>query len=330
MTSQAQSSSRQPARLRQQVLDDYRANQLTVQQIARKHKIAIGRVVQWAREAKLSRQRGRPPIPRSQISAALNDLKRTSATVQEIAERHGISARTLRTHAKNAGIPTTRDQQHQRNYQKLKPRVLHDYQHTQLTVNEIAERHGISSSTVGNWAAQAGLTRSTRSSNNPRHPRHAVLEDYRHSSLTLREISQKHGVSETSIRNWAKQEKAERLQPVPPPRSRAKAAVLADYQNLELTIDEVAEKHGVSTSSVHKWAREAGLDRRSIVREREEQLKPLILHRYTTSIDSLERIAKRFNTSKSVVSRFVREEGLTQNDRPQPLMNSRTGSAGSH
>src|SRR5690606_22797709 len=162
----------------------------------------------------------------------------------------------------------------------------------------------ISTSTVGNWAAEAGLQRGrTRTGQQAR--REPVLSDYREGLLTVREIAQKHDLSETSVRNWAKQAGVTRQRPATPPRSRAKDAVLADYRAAELTVREIAQKHGVSQSSVNKWAREAGLTRRQLDAERLEQMRPQILHAYTTGHHSIAQIAERFGVHKSTVHRYV-------------------------
>src|SRR5690606_38224512 len=49
----------------------------------------------------------------------------------------------------------------------------------------------------------------------------------------------------------------------------------------ELTVKQIAERHGVSQSSVNKWAREAGHTRRAREEQRLAALKPHILHAYT-------------------------------------------------
>src|SRR5690606_34401760 len=122
-------------------------------------------------------------------------------SLQQIAQRHGISTRTLRTRAREAGIPTSRREGEQERYERLKPLVLADYQNTRLSLYLIAKKHGISASTVGNWAAAAGLQRGSRPRVGTQTRREPVLRDYTQSDLTVREIARRHQISETSVRN---------------------------------------------------------------------------------------------------------------------------------
>lgn len=49
----------------------------------------------------------------------------------------------------------------------------------------------------------------------------------------------------------------------PPFSDAVKAAVLADYKDTNMPVTEIAKKHGVSTPTVHSWARAAGMRRNS-------------------------------------------------------------------
>lgn len=305
------------ARLREQVLAEYRRGRIPVREIARKHKIGTNRVIKWAKDAGLARPRGRPRLPDQQIQAALAELRDSPLSLQQIAQRHGISTRTLRTRAREAGIPTSRREGEQERYERLKPLVLADYQNTRLSLYLIAKKHGISASTVGNWAAAAGLQRGSRPRVGTQTRREPVLRDYTQSDLTVREIARRHQISETSVRNWAKQAGVKREQPAVPPRSRAREAVIADYVAGELTVKQIAERHGVSQSSVNKWAREAGHTRRAREEQRLAALKPHILHAYTTTTHSIGQLAERFNVHKSTVHRYVKQAGLGEKHRPR-------------
>lgn len=313
-TSEAQRSPDTFERLKPDVLHDYEHSDLTVAEIAEKHQLSTHSVIRWARDAGLKRKRGRRPIPRQVLDAAYQQLRAEHLSVREAAQQHGISPRTLSVYARERGFQPTNEVE-QEHYDELKPQVLDAYQAGSLTLQQISERFGISTSTIANWAKQAGLRRVYRHKTKPAE-RAAALEDFRSSALTLREIAEKHGVSLTSVRNWVREEGLTREVTVKHPRSRAKSKVVRDYRKGKLTVTEIAEKHGVTLSSVTRWAREAGLSRRQNDQERIQRLRPRILHDYVTSRKSVRGIAEAYGVSQNTVRTLARDAGLSQADRP--------------
>ena len=85
------------------------------------------------------------------------------------------------------------------------------------------------------------------------------------------------------------------------------AATLADYQKREMTTEEIAAKHGISTATITVWAKKAGLTLRQRGRRRQERptahqmeiIKLASLYKY-------DQVGARFMMHKQSVHRIVK------------------------
>lgn len=85
------------------------------------------------------------------------------------------------------------------------------------------------------------------------------------------------------------------------------AAALADYQKRDMTTEEIAAKHGISTATLTVWAKKAGIPLRNRGRRRQE--RPT-LHQMEiiklASVYKYDQVGARFGMHKQSVHRIVK------------------------
>ena len=85
------------------------------------------------------------------------------------------------------------------------------------------------------------------------------------------------------------------------------ASALADYRRRDLTVDEIAVKHGVSSATLTVWAKKTGLPLRNRGRKKQDvpnarQMEILKL----AGMYSYESVGARFNMQKQSIHRIVK------------------------
>jgi len=85
------------------------------------------------------------------------------------------------------------------------------------------------------------------------------------------------------------------------------ADALADYQQRELTTDEIAAKHGISSATLTVWAKKAGLPLRNRGRKKQEvptarQMEIIKL----ASVYKYDQVGARFGMHKQSIHRIVK------------------------
>lgn len=85
------------------------------------------------------------------------------------------------------------------------------------------------------------------------------------------------------------------------------AAALIDYQNPDMTSEEVAVKHNVSAATLTVWAKKAGLALRSRGRKAQDRPSPRQLEIIKlASVYTYEQVGERFGMAKQSIHRIVK------------------------
>lgn len=85
------------------------------------------------------------------------------------------------------------------------------------------------------------------------------------------------------------------------------ALALADYQNRDMTSEEIAAKHEVSTATLTVWATKAGIPLRMRGRKKQEVPTPLQLQIVKlASVYNYDKVGQRFGKHKQSIHRIVK------------------------
>ena len=139
-----------PRPVRDKILADYKAGEMTQVAIAKKHKVAPASIYRIITAAGIKRDLTR--IPSEAIEAAIEDYVSGDESTASVARRHDLSADTLQRHLRERGL--NRPSASQSN--GLRDAVVDDYAGG-LTSGEVARKHGVSASTVVAWSRAAGI-----------------------------------------------------------------------------------------------------------------------------------------------------------------------------
>ena len=121
----------------------------------------------------------------------------------EIAERFGISSRTVRAWLRRLEIPLR--PQPERRGRRLPPTAaeLHRrYVADGLTIAQLAARYGVSTATVRGWLQNAGIPRRLPGRPSQAPSREELVRLYQVEGLSTTQIGQRYGVSQQTALRW--------------------------------------------------------------------------------------------------------------------------------
>jgi transposase len=121
----------------------------------------------------------------------------------EIAERFGVSGRTVRAWLRRLGIPLR--PQPERRGRRLPPpaaELRRRYLADGLTIAQLAARYGVGTSTVRGWLADAGIPRRRPGRPSQAPSRAELVRLYVAEGLSTTQIGQRYGVSQQTALRW--------------------------------------------------------------------------------------------------------------------------------
>jgi transposase len=122
----------------------------------------------------------------------------------EIAERFGVSGRTVRAWLRRLGIPLR--PQPERRGRRLPPpaaELRRRYLADGLTIAQLAARYGVGTSTVRGWLEHAGIPRRLPGRPSQQAPsREELVRLYVAEGLSTTQIGQRYGVSQPTALRW--------------------------------------------------------------------------------------------------------------------------------
>jgi len=141
---------------------------------------------------------------------------------------------------------------------------LREHYHDEgMTTEEIGERYGFSAGAVQLWMEEHGIERRSDgrgSSANPLLSDREWLEDMLATELTYEEIASEAGAgSASAVHYWIRQHELEGRRAGDRPRDDELRQL---YEDRGMTLAEIAEEHGVATSTAQRWTEDAGIQKR--------------------------------------------------------------------
>jgi transposase len=121
----------------------------------------------------------------------------------EIADRFGVSSRTVRAWLRRSGIPLR--PQPERRGRPLPPtaaELRRRYVADGLTITQLAARYGVGTSTVTQWLQNAGIPRRLPGRPSQAPSREELVRLYVAEGLSTTQIGQRYGVSQQTALRW--------------------------------------------------------------------------------------------------------------------------------
>lgn len=141
------------------------------------------------------------------------------------------------------------------------PSVLHElYVGDELTYEQIAERFGVSSSTIGNWINRHGIERD-QTDKYPWRDAQKLRRKYWRDEMSIGEIAEGWGTYRDIIHRWLVRHDIER-RPGPDAHYpwQSKEVLRELYAEQELSQSEIAAKFDTQQTTISKWIRRFGIE----------------------------------------------------------------------
>ena len=202
------------------------------------------------------------------------------------------------------------------------------YHENELTQSEIGDKVDVSQKTVGNWMRKHGIERrsvteiQTEGNLEPLKSDEWLHEQYYEQEKTVDRIADELNLAQSTVRTWMDNHGIE-------PRSTAESLTDGDieslkneqwlreqYCELQKTSHEIADERGLAKTTVLKWMREHGIERRSRVEARTdgdiESLKneQWLREQYCKCEKTVSQIANELSLSPTPVRRWMKEHGI--------------------
>ena len=121
----------------------------------------------------------------------------------EIGERVGVSGRTVRAWLQRLGIPLRPQPERRRRHLPPTPAQLRRrYLADGWSIGQLADRYGVSTSTVRRWLQDAGIPRRLAGRRSQAPSRQELWRLYQAEGLSTTQIGERYGVSQSTARNW--------------------------------------------------------------------------------------------------------------------------------
>lgn len=152
-------SARIPDDLRAKIAADY-AEGLTAPQVARKYGIGSASVYRIAESGQVGRSR---KFPNALLDDAVQDYLDSGDSIRTVAERHPLSADTLRHELRRRGDTRPNGSTISGNVRRA---ALEDFL-TGMSIARVCQKHGVGRSTISSWLDQEGLGAEDREGESP-------------------------------------------------------------------------------------------------------------------------------------------------------------------
>jgi uncharacterized protein YjcR len=121
----------------------------------------------------------------------------------EIGERVGVSGRTVRAWLQQLGIPLRpRAERRRRHLPPTPAQLRRRYLADGLSIGQLANRYGVSASTVKRWLKDAGIPRRPPGGQSQAPSREELRRLYQAEGLSTTQIGERYGVSQGTAHNW--------------------------------------------------------------------------------------------------------------------------------
>lgn len=291
---------------------DYLAGELSVKKIAQKYGISSSAITGWISEEQLRKA----PVSEEIKRGVIADYLAGELSNKEIAQKYNIHRNTI-----NTWIPTEQKRVRgngtrvSRYSQNIKDAVIAECEAGELTVKEIAEKYNMNYNTVYNWYNAYVEKEELKME--------AAKADYLAGVLKVKEICEKYGISEYELLKLIpKDQRRGRWNCTPQLRKGKKEAIIADYNANELTLKEIAIKHGLSIESVMRYVPNDQKDENRRSKSPYSQAtKDAIAEDYLRGL-SIKEICKKYNMGRSTVYSHLPDGAINRRGRSEQIRDS--------
>ena len=210
------------------IVADYEKGGISLQGLVEKYNLSINptnliRYIKKAGVAKMPHDNGKRS--KETIQAIVNDYFNTTMTIAQIAEKHGVSTRTVSNYGDEAKAKDPSLKRKPKSEpvsgEKIKS-ILEEFRTTDITMVNLCAKYNISRKSIMNYITKNCIDYKALKIENSSH-RKAFLHNY-----------DNHTTSEEVIN-----------------------AILNDYFNTDLSVKEIARNHDVSATTVNKYVNKA-------------------------------------------------------------------------
>ncbi len=200
----------------------------------------------------------RSKVPDQKRNAILSDLRFSSLTVKEIAEKHGVSINPVYQIGITEGLFNSREARSKVSNKERKT-IEFLVKQSGLSFNQIAERTGRSFFTINKISRQAGLD---NKSEKKRKKTLAEIEDLVKKGVSRKEIAERKKVDVSTVKNVSHKIGVWRHSLLDS--KQAKLGRMLSQNKGKFTAKEIAEKTGYSLANVYALAREMQKTRKKV------------------------------------------------------------------
>ena len=239
------------------IIDDLKNSSLTQTEIAEKYNISQAIVSYYNRIYNVERlnysYKTRPKLTQETIECIIDDLKNTTLTQQEIAEKYSISQGMVSNY--NKRINSSYEPKF-RIMPEIKEAIIDDLKNSSLTQQEIADKYNVCHTTVLKCKREFKIERPTGYSPKSKIPaevRFNILNALKYSNMTMQEIADKFNVNIATVEIFKNKYNVKRPSSYDPTRRLApeiRFKVINDLKYSNLSLQEIADKYSINISSV--------------------------------------------------------------------------------
>ncbi len=154
--------------------------------------------------------------------------------------------------------------------------------------------------------------------------RAAVVYDYVNTDTPVEEIAAKYGIGTTALRRFVREAGVERRNPaISGVRDQdLHDAVVRDYANLEMTVAQIAAKHGIDPHTVWEWVHVTDTELRGSGGDTQSGFVMIPLSTRNGAVrdymngDPVSEIIDRYGISRDSLYHFLREQGFESRRNP--------------
>lgn len=195
-------------------------------------------------------------ISQSKIAAALKDYKKKNLTIDEIAKKHGISARTVNSYAKQAGL--TGDRQSVNGNRALPDEIItkigEEYKRGGISAQQLASKYNVSRNTISKYLKKLGIRQANKFAPIPKSLSKKIVADYKQ-GMTISSIVKKYNVSRDAVtRHVSKKCKIKSSTEIQQTDPKIIQLVKAAYETTNKSISTISKLYGVSNKTISKYA----------------------------------------------------------------------------
>lgn len=297
--------------IKEKVIKEYESGTKTIAEIKEKYRITDTTLYSWIK------WNGSMSLRKSKFSdeikaKALKECESGTESLEEIAEKYGITRNTLYEWRKSNNSVNLRERKKggkggrkSKLSDELKEKIVKECESGTKTLDEIAEKYGITKHTLYNWRKANGAIQ-RRKSRFSDELKEKAIKEYESGMKTLDEITEEYRVTRKTLYRWIKSNNSIQFRGNKRRRkskfsNELKEQIIREYKS-GMKITEIERKYKISTSTIQKLARENKLNKRW--EEWGEELKESIFKEYREG-ESVKKLIEKYKITENSLKHLL-------------------------